>query len=140
MRTCRFLNFARTCKRRKEPKQLSRSSHLGNRSGGLIGAAHAIGSAKQLLTNFGLALGLAAMITPTWAETADDLAKQYKKETMEQALQTKERFDLYGLRFESDLSTIPGRREVTSRRHCDRPEEFPRMAFEENRWSYRRDG
>ena len=107
MRTCRFLNFARTCKRRKEPRQLSRSSQLGNRSGGLIGAAHAIGSAKQLLTNFALALGLAAMITPTWAETADDLAKQYKKETMEQALQTKERFDLYGLRFESDLSTIP---------------------------------
>ena len=57
------------------------------------------GSAKHLLANIGLALGLAAMITPTWAETADDLAKQYKKESMEQALEAKQRFDLYGLRF-----------------------------------------
>lgn len=107
MKTCRFLGFAGICERPKEPPEKPTSSPLGGRSGGLIGAAHAIGSAKHLMANISLAVGLAAMITPTWAETADDLAKQYKKETMEQALQTKERFDLYGLRFESDLSTIP---------------------------------
>ena len=48
----------------------------------------------------------AGLSLPTWAQTADDLAKQYKKEAMEQALQTKERFDLYGLHFESDKATI----------------------------------
>ena len=54
-----------------------------------------------------LTVGVAALSVPTWAQTADDLAKQYKIEAMEQALQTKERFDLYGLRFDSDQSTIP---------------------------------
>ena len=54
-----------------------------------------------------LTVGVAALSVPAWAQTADDLAKQYKIETMEQALQTKERYDLYGLRFASDQSTIP---------------------------------
>ncbi len=54
-----------------------------------------------------VALTVAAGLSlPTWAQTADDLAKQYKKEAMEQALQTKERFDLYGLHFESDQSAL----------------------------------
>ena len=54
-----------------------------------------------------LTVGVSALSVPAWAQTADDLAKQYKIEAMEQALQTKERFDLYGLRFDSDQSTIP---------------------------------
>ena len=53
-----------------------------------------------------LMVGIVTLSVPAWAQTADDLAKQYKIETMEQALQTKQRFDLYGLRFESDQSTI----------------------------------
>ena len=121
------LSLSRFCgylRETKEPPEKPTSSPLGGRSGGLIGAAHAIGSAKHLMANIRLALGLAAMITPTWAETADDLAKQYKKETMEQALQTKERFRLYGLRFESRPVDNPGRREIASRRHRDHPEEI----------------
>lgn len=51
---------------------------------------------------------LAMFGAPVWAQTADDLEKQYKKETMEQALQTKERYDLYGLHFASDQATIEG--------------------------------
>ena len=54
-----------------------------------------------------LMVGIVTLSVPAWAQTADDLAKQYKIENMEQALQTKEHFDLYGLRFESDQSTIP---------------------------------
>ena len=54
-----------------------------------------------------LTVGVAALSVPAWAQTEDDLAKQYKMETMEQALQTKEHYDLYGLRFASDQSTIP---------------------------------
>jgi outer membrane protein OmpA-like peptidoglycan-associated protein len=57
----------------------------------------------------------AALSVPAWAQTrdlqgeqrtADDLAKNYSKEAMEQALQTKQRFDLYGLHFESEQSAI----------------------------------
>jgi len=57
----------------------------------------------------------AALSVPAWAQTrdlqgeqrtADDLAKNYSKQAMEQALQTKQRFDLYGLHFESDQSAI----------------------------------
>jgi len=40
------------------------------------------------------------------AQTAEEQEKGYRLETMEQALQTKERFDLYGLHFDSDKATI----------------------------------
>ena len=53
-----------------------------------------------------LTVGLAAICLPARAQTADDLAKQYSKEAMQQALETRQRFDLYGLRFESDQATI----------------------------------
>ncbi|MGO4831073.1 DUF2092 domain-containing protein [Rhizobiaceae sp. 2RAB30] len=55
-----------------------------------------------------VAAGLVVFSAPAWAQTADDLAKQYKLETMEQALQTKEHYDLYGLHFASDQSAITG--------------------------------
>ena len=65
------------------------------------------GSARCVLSAVAMAVGVAVLSIPVWAQTADDLAKQYKMETMEQALQTKERYDLYGLHFASDQSTIP---------------------------------
>ena len=65
------------------------------------------GASRPAMGAVALAVGLAALSVPSWAQTADDLAKQYKMETMEQALQTKERYDLYGLHFATDQSTIP---------------------------------
>lgn len=41
-----------------------------------------------------------------WSQTAEELEKQYRRETMEQALQTRQSYDLYGLRFESDSASI----------------------------------
>ncbi len=43
---------------------------------------------------------------PALAETARDLAAQYGREAMEQALQTKQRYDLYGIHFDVDKATI----------------------------------
>ena len=43
---------------------------------------------------------------PVRAQTAEEQEKGYSLETMEQALQKKERFDLYGLHFDSDKATI----------------------------------
>ena len=65
-------------------------------------------TARRALATVALTVSLAALSVPAWAQTADDLAKQYKMETMEQALQTKDRYDLYGLRFASDQATIEG--------------------------------
>lgn len=64
-------------------------------------------TSRRTLPAVALAVCLATLSAPAWAQTADDLAKQYKMETMEQALQTKERYDLYGLHFATDQSTIP---------------------------------
>ncbi len=44
---------------------------------------------------------------------------------MEQALQTKQRFDLYGLHFESDQSAINADGNVAPRRHRDSAQELP---------------
>ena len=43
---------------------------------------------------------------PARAQTAEEQARSYSRAVMEQALQTKERFDLYGLHFDSDSATI----------------------------------
>jgi hypothetical protein len=40
------------------------------------------------------------------AQTAEELAKQYGREKMEQALQTRERYDLYGVHFDLDQATL----------------------------------
>ena len=71
-------------------------------------ASNGTRTARRALATVALTVGLAALSAPAWAQTADDLAKQYKMETMEQALQTKDHYDLYGLRFASDQSTIEG--------------------------------
>ena len=58
------------------------------------------------------------------AQTAEEQEKGYRLETMEQALQKKERFDLYGLHFDSDGATIEPEFETASRRHRDRAQEL----------------
>jgi len=40
------------------------------------------------------------------AQTAEDLAKKYGREVMEQALSTKDKYDLYGLHFDFDKATL----------------------------------
>ncbi len=106
MKICRLLNPARVRQGRKDA-DTSKGSSNGRRNGGLIAARRVIGAARSVLAVVTLTVGITALSVPSWAQTADDLAKQYKIEIMEQALQTKERFDLYGLRFESNQSTIP---------------------------------
>ncbi|QIG46823.1 DUF2092 domain-containing protein [Nordella sp. HKS 07] len=70
------------------------------RKGGLTAARHVLAAVT-------LTVGVAALSVPAWAQTEDELAKQYKIESMKQALETKERYDLYGLRFASDQSAVP---------------------------------
>ena len=61
------------------------------------------------LRTLGLVSSVALLIianAPVRAQTAEEQEKGYRLETMEQALQKKERFDLYGLHFDSDSATI----------------------------------
>ena len=43
---------------------------------------------------------------PVQAQTAEEQEQSYRRDAMEQALQTKQSFDLYGLHFDSDKATI----------------------------------
>jgi hypothetical protein len=43
---------------------------------------------------------------PAWAQTAEEQERSFRREAMEQALQTKQQFDLYGLHFDSNKATI----------------------------------
>ena len=61
------------------------------------------------LRTLGLVSSAALLIianAPVRAQTAEEQARSYSRAVMEQALQTKERFDLYGLHFDSDSATI----------------------------------
>ena len=61
------------------------------------------------LRTLGLVSSAALLIianAPVRAQTAEEQERSYRLEAMEQALQTKERFDLYGLHFDSDSATI----------------------------------
>ena len=61
------------------------------------------------LRTLGLVSSAALLIiasAPVRAQTAEEQERSYRREVMEQALQTKERFDLYGLHFDSDKATI----------------------------------
>ena len=70
-------------------------------------SAHEVGTAaRYVLAAVALTVSVAVLSVPTWAQTADD-AKNYNKDAMQQALQTKQQYDLYGLHFASDDSTIP---------------------------------
>jgi hypothetical protein len=61
------------------------------------------------LRTLGLISTVALLIiaaAPVQAQTAEEQERSYRREAMEQALQTKESFDLYGLHFDSDKATI----------------------------------
>ena len=90
-------------------EQLSQPRNdLHNTEGSQIFIARQVHSiARQVLVAVTLTVGVALLSVPAWAQTEDDLAKQYKMETMEQALKTKESYDLYGLRFATDQSALP---------------------------------
>ena len=61
------------------------------------------------IRTLGLICSVALLIianAPAGAQTAEEQERSYRREVMEQSLQTKERFDLYGLHFDSDSATI----------------------------------
>jgi hypothetical protein len=49
---------------------------------------------------------LTSVNAPVWAQTAEEQERSFRREAMEQALQTKQQFDLYGLHFDSNKATI----------------------------------
>ena len=96
--TCHVASPVRV-RQRKDAPDASEGSPRGRRKSGLI-------AARYLLAAVTMTVGAVALNVPASAQTADDLAKQYNIDAMRQALQTKERFALYGLRFDSDQATI----------------------------------
>jgi hypothetical protein len=51
----------------------------------------------------------AACSLPVWAQTAEEQERQYSKEQLQQALDTRERYELYGIHFDVGKATIqPG--------------------------------
>jgi hypothetical protein len=61
------------------------------------------------IRTLGLICSVALLIfasAPVRAQTAEEQERSYRRESMEQALQTKESFNLYGLHFDSDEATI----------------------------------
>jgi hypothetical protein len=64
---------------------------------------------RPSLRTFGLVSSIALLImanVPARAQTAEEQEQSYRREVMEQALQTKDSFELYGLHFDSDKATI----------------------------------
>ena len=63
-----------------------------------------------------LSLSVSAFILPAaqlLAQTATELEQQYRREAMEQALQTREQYDHYGIHFDTDSAAIqPGAEEL----------------------------
>jgi len=58
---------------------------------------------------FAVAVLSAVATTPSWAQGMDDPSTQYSKEAMQQALETRQQYDVHGLRFDTDKSTLqPG--------------------------------
>ena len=53
-----------------------------------------------------VAASLLALAPFSWAQTADEQALQYRREAMEQALATRQRYDHYGIRFDVDRAVI----------------------------------
>ena len=61
------------------------------------------------LRTLGIISSVALLIianAPVRAQTAEEQERNYNRQAMEQALQTKERFDLYGLHFDSNKAAI----------------------------------
>ena len=64
---------------------------------------------RPRLRTLGLIGSVALLIianAPVRAQTAEEQERGYRREAMEQALQTKESFELYGMHFDSDKATI----------------------------------
>ena len=64
---------------------------------------------KSSLRFVGLVSSVALLVFangPSRAQTAEELESSYRREKMEQALQTKQHFDLYGVHFDFDKATI----------------------------------
>ena len=53
-----------------------------------------------------VAVSLLSLGPFAWAQTADEQVLQYRREAMEHALATRERYDLYGIRFDVDRAVI----------------------------------
>jgi hypothetical protein len=53
-----------------------------------------------------VAVSLSPLAPFAWAQTADERAQQYRREVMEHALATRQRYDLYGIRFDGDQAAI----------------------------------
>jgi hypothetical protein len=61
------------------------------------------------IRTLGLICGVALLAmanAPARAQTAEEQERSFRREAMEQALQAKQRFDLYGLHFDSNKATI----------------------------------
>lgn len=64
---------------------------------------------KGMIVAAALAAILAASSAPGWAQSAEEREKQYTKEALQQALDTRERYEHYGIRFDTGKATIdPG--------------------------------
>ena len=71
-----------------------------------LAASTCLAAAALMAGPSGLGLSLSLLATPALAQTAEELEKQYGREAMWQALETKRRYDLYGIHFDVDKATI----------------------------------
>ena len=71
-----------------------------------LAASTCLAAAALMAGPSGLGLSLSLLATPALAQTAEELEKQYGREAMWQALETKRRYDLYGVHFDVDKATI----------------------------------
>jgi hypothetical protein len=76
----------------KVQRRFAAGHHIGGRT-----SANSKGSSVALLI---------IANAPVQAQTAEEQERSYRLEAMEQALQTKQHFDLYGVHFDSDMATI----------------------------------
>jgi hypothetical protein len=95
---------------RQSPAALRPGHHIGVKtSANCEGKTTTTSGGTLSFRTLGLICSVALLIianAPVRAQTAEEQERSYRRETMEQALQTKERFELYGLHFESDKATI----------------------------------
>ena len=63
-------------------------------------------SATICLSSFGI---IVSASPPSWSQTATEMEQKYDKDAMQQALQTRETYDIHGIHFESGKSAVqPG--------------------------------
>ena len=82
-----------------------------------LAASTCLATAALMAGPSGLGLSLSLLAAPALAQTAEELEKQYGREAMQQALETKRRYDiLYGIRFDFDKTTIQPADRAAARR------------------------